>query len=462
MNEMGCVRLVCHVALLALLTIGSARASNTLVPSGASAYEPSGFPDRIVALPAADPATGFTVAWRTDVEVTAPLLQIAEALDSPDLADHAREIRARSATLVSENGVARHHHVRLENLEPDTLYAYRVRGRDTWSEWIHHRTAAATARPFSFLYFGDAQNSVKSLYSRVIREAWRRSPRAALALYAGDLVNGRAGENDTEWGEWFDAGGFVHSSVLTVPAPGNHEHDDEERDGRDHYILGKHWPLQFPVPGNGAPGLRHSTYWFDYQGVRFIVLDSTSALKSGTADIQAQWLRGLLERNPNDWTVVMYHHPMFSVSLDRDNPELRDHWLPIFERFGVDLVLQGHDHVYGRGQSVTRESNGGVGPVYVVSVSGPKQYRVSDGARRTMGRHAENTQLYQRVRIDEDMLRYEAWTVTGTLYDAFDLVKAGQGVKRLVERSPSSETRRCPHEQTRSGRKDRCWDGTEW
>jgi hypothetical protein len=449
-------------ALLATSILASAHAANTLVPSGTMRYAPTGFPDRIVALPAADPARGLTVAWRTDAGVSEPLLQVTEALDSPDLADHARDLRAQSTKLESDNGLAQHHYVRIDGLKPDTLYAYRVQGRDTWSEWIHHRTAAATARPFAFLYLGDAQNSIKSLYSRVLREAWRREPQAALALYAGDFVNGRDDENDIEWGEWFDAGGFIHSSMLVVPAPGNHEHDDSEREGRDHYTLGQHWPLQFPVPTNGAPGLPHSTYWFDYQDVRFIVLDSTSALKSGTAEVQANWLRGLLADNPNRWTVVMYHHPVFSVSLDRDNPELRDHWLPLFERYDVDLVLQGHDHVYGRGHAGTYERKDEATPVYVVSVSGPKQYRVSDAARRAMTRHAENTQLYQIVRADRESLRYESWTVAGDLYDAFDLVKTDRGVKRLVERSRSSDTRRCPHAQTRSGRKDRCWDGTEW
>jgi len=79
-----------------------------------------------------------------------------------------------------------------------------------------------------------------------------------------------------------------------------------------------------------------------------------------------------------------------------------------------------------------------------------------------MARHGENTQLYQIVRIDDERLRYESWTVAGELYDAFDIEIAPEGAKRFVDRAPSTASRRCPHLQTRSGRTDRCWDGTEW
>jgi len=453
------------VGLAALLASGTLHGSNTLVPPGAARYAPSAFPERIVALPDADPATSFAVAWRTDATLASAVLEIAEVRSSPDLADAARTIRAVSTKLQTENGVAYYHHARISGLKPEALYAYRVQGAGTWSEWFQIRTAAAQPRPFAFLYFGDAQNSVKSLYSRVIREAWRREPRAALAVHAGDLVNGRAGENDTEWGEWFDAGAFLHASLLTVPAAGNHEHHDREVDGRETYQLAAHWPAQFPLPRNGASGLPHTTYSFDYQGVRFIVLDSTSALKSGSAATQAAWLEPLLEHNPHRWTVVVFHHPVFSASLDRDNSHLREHWAPLFERYGVDLVLQGHDHVYARGQGLfaagTRD-RGTKPPVYVVSVAGPKQYRVSEEAQSAMARHGENTQLYQIVRIDDERLRYESWTVAGELYDAFDIEIAPEGAKRFVDRAPSTASRRCPHLQTRSGRTDRCWDGTEW
>jgi hypothetical protein len=458
-------RMRCAGLAALMVSIASiALASNTSVPAGSSHYAPGAFPDRIVLVPSEDPASMLAVAWRTNTGVERPQVQFVRAKDSPDLADDALEVSAQTRPLHGSNGLAHHHFARITDLQPDTLYAYRVQGVNTWSEWFHVRTAAREPRPFSFLYFGDAQNSIKSLYSRVIRDAWRREPQAALMIHAGDLISGGDDRDDEEWGEWFDAGQFLHATALVVPAAGNHEHDDDPDDA-DRYVLKPSWSAHLPVPANGVPSLSATTYWFDYQGVRFITLDSSMAVANGLAGRQAQWLEPLLRDNPNRWTVVTFHHPMHSVSLGRDNPQLRKHWQPLLERYGVDLVLQGHDHVYGRGSNLAegKGSRDGAGTVYVVSVAGPKQYRVSDRAQQLQQRIAENTQLYQIVRVSENELRYESRTVTGVLYDAFTLLKNAGGEKRLLSDSASfGAPRLCPHEQTRSGRRDRCWDGVEW
>src|SRR3546814_9017974 len=164
----------------------------------------------------------------------------------------------------------------------------------------------------------------------------------------------------------------------------------------------------------------------------------------------------LLADSRRAWSIVAIHQPMFSPRQDRDNALLREHLLPVLERHRVDLVLQGHDHVYGRrgglveGQGTTQ---------YVVSVTGAKQYRLSDRARRTMDPVAEDTQLFQVVRIDDDTLRYEARTATGRLYDAFSLRSGDDGARRLVEHVEGRiEERNCSRAATLKGRTDRCWE----
>jgi hypothetical protein len=153
---------------------------------------------------------------------------------------------------------------------------------------------------------------------------------------------------------------------------------------------------------------------------------------------------------------VVIHQPMFSPRQDRDNALLREHVLPVLERHRVDLVLQGHDHVYGRRGGP--EAGQGT-PQYVVSVAGAKQYRLSDEARRTMAPVAEDTQLFQVVRIDGDTLRYEARTATGRLYDAFSLQPDGSGGRRIVEQTEGRISQRdCIRAATLKGRKDRCWE----
>jgi hypothetical protein len=60
-----------------------------------------------------------------------------------------------------------------------------------------------------------------------------------------------------------------------------------------------------------------------------------------------------------------------------------------------------------------------------------------------MDRVAENTQLYQVLEVAGDTLRYTAKTVTGEVYDRFDLIKQGTGKPNLlVEKKPATPERR--------------------
>lgn len=427
---------------------------NTRVPKGVVHYAPSGFPDRIVVSPAVDASRGLAVAWRTAASVESPLLEIVEAGDSPDMGVP-RQLQASTRALVTENGPAHHHRADLDGLQPDTLYAWRVQGERTWSAWHHTRTAAGRDAPLTLLYFGDTQNKNVSLTTRVVREAMRHAPDARLALFAGDLVSGGDGEDDNEWAEWFEANEALPTSMMVAPAAGNHEYFEEFEDTpQERRVLGAHWPLTFALPGNGVAQARQTTYWFDFQDLRVVVIDGTSALDLGTAQAQAQWLDQALSSNPNRWSIVLTHQPFYSPREGRDNVLLRTHLLPVIRRHKVDLVLQGHDHVYGRRLPGSEPT-----PVFVVSVAGAKQYRLSDQARASMRPVAEDTQLFQTLRLDRERLRYEARTATGRLYDAFELVDQGSAGKRLIELPEGRiDERDCARAQTLKGRADRCWE----
>ena len=76
---------------------------------------------------------------------------------------------------------------------------------------------------------------------------------------------------------------------------------------------------------------------------------------------------------------MTFHHPMFSNEPRATTRTSATRWLPILEKYGVDLVLQGHDHSYGRGNVIQgTTTQGGNGTMYVVSVSGPKMYAADD------------------------------------------------------------------------------------
>jgi len=462
-------RLVPLLGLLLVAAPGEALAQNTLVVESEPRYRPSGYPDRIVLTFSGDPASTQAVTWRTSPDVAAAVAEIAVAGDSPALHLNARRVTGRTTPLAAENGLAHHHSVIFTGLRPGTLYAYRVQGNGTWSEWFQFRTATSTFQPFSFLYFGDAQNAVKSHFSRTLRQAALDLPDARLMVHAGDLVNLRAGNHDDEWGEWFEAGGWLHGMIPSVPATGNHEHvDRDDGQGRSTRVLSHHWPVQFTLPDNGPEEMPGTVYYVDFQGVRFIVLNSTEAVYDDAPDraaYQAAWLERVLESNPNRWTVVTFHHPVLSVARGRDNPPLQRYWQPLFDRFGVDLVLQGHDHAYGRGSNVdegTMAWNGRSGTMYVVSVAGPKMYFASDAALEAFDRVAEDTQLYQTIRVEWDRLVFESRTTTGRLYDAFELHKVEGETNRLVDLRPETPERFCERPEIPGYSADRCWEGTDF
>mgnify|MGYP000897749595 CR=1 FL=1 len=499
-----------------------------------AAHAPRPLPDRVVLTWDGDPATTQAVTWRTDPGTRRAVAELAPATENAkDLKPVT--VTARTERFTSDLGEAAYHSARFTGLTPDTLYAYRVGDGVNWSEWFHFRTASREARPFTFVYFGDAQNDVKTHWSRVFRESFRDAPRAAFTLHAGDLIN-RA-NRDAEWGEWFGAPAWVHATIPVIATPGNHEYfadgagPEHERkwtakdggtldvtvaqqtekdaagkatrqritgrtaDGRTGVLtlgadglvmavdagftaltgytaadlagqqpdkrplrdriahpgtraVSRHWRPQFAFPIQSPPaGLEETCYYVDYQGTRIISLDSNRSQPE-----QVTWLRRALTDNPNRWTIVTQHHPIFSPANNRDNPELRAAWKPVFDEFKVDLVLTGHDHTYARSGDVAGRGGSknmpagynqaydpAIGTVYVVSVSGPKMYNVTtDGfAVRT----AEDTQLYQIIKVGLDELHYEARTATGRLYDAFTLRKRAGQANALIEALPPQNRR---------------------
>ena len=395
-------------------------------------HQPSRVPDRIVLSFAGDPARSAAVVWRTSTDIQRARAEIAPAGDGPLFVKAAREVAAESTLLETDLGPALYNTAHFSGLEPRTMYAYRVGDGERWSPWQQFTTLSDEPAPLEFLYVGDAQNDILSMWSRLVRQGYSSAPQADFIVHAGDLIN--RGKRDAEWGEWALAGGWILGSLPSLATPGNHEYPGN---GLGERALAAHWRPQFALPTNGPPGLEETCYFLDTQGVRIVSLNSNERLEE-----QAAWLDRLLGEDPQRWTVVVHHHPVYSSAGGRDNPELRALWQPVYDKHAVDLVIQGHDHSYARGNLTSgaerRSSDGGT--VYVVSVSGPKMYEVK--GREGMARVAEDTQLFQIVRIDGDRLEYEARTARGLLYDAFELRKSADGVKRLINRIPDTPERR--------------------
>jgi hypothetical protein len=155
----------------------------------AELHRPTALPDRVIRTFPDDPERSITVSWRTETSVDKAVAQIAPADAGPRLAARAKTLAARTTSLKSNLGEAHYHSDVLDDLAPSMMYAHRVGDGVNWSEWIHARTASGKPESFSFIYVGDAQNDIKSLWSRVIRGAYSGAPTSRFIVHAGDLVN---------------------------------------------------------------------------------------------------------------------------------------------------------------------------------------------------------------------------------------------------------------------------------
>ena len=393
-------------------------------------FEPTVFPDRIMLSVPGDPATSRAVSWRSVFEVTESVGEIAILDASPKFDDKVIVVTGTNSPWEEGSQVSMGHKVIFENLQPETKYAYRVGDGKNWSEWFQFETSTPNAKPFSFIYLGDVQNDIKSLGSRTLRQAYSHFPEADFMLFVGDIVST---SNEAYWREFFYAGGWIFGMMPSIVTPGNHEFDSNEGKPR---TFSKHWNQIYQMSDNTpAEKYKNRNYYIDYQGTRFVSLDSPS-LGNYPEDstLVLGWLEKTLSENPNTWTVVFTHYPIYSCSQGRNNERYRNAVQPILEKYNVDLVLAGHDHTYCRGFNTENVMvKGKNSPLYVVSVAGPKMYGLNTSF--WSDRVASMTQLYQHISISSDKLEYKSFTVGGDLYDHFTISKNKKGINSFKEGS---------------------------
>jgi 3',5'-cyclic AMP phosphodiesterase CpdA len=129
-------------------------------------------------------------------------------------------------------------------------------------------------------------------------------------------------------------------------------------DGADLYaVLGNHDVKEGHAAGQVAALGMPGRWWARHVGdVLLVGLDSTLVNDPD----QLNWLEHTLASATERWRIVMVHHPPFSAGYQGSTGDVRRAFVPLFERYGVQLVLSGHDHDYQRSQPVN-------GVTYVVT-----------------------------------------------------------------------------------------------
>ncbi|MBP5298246.1 MAG: metallophosphoesterase family protein, partial [Lachnospiraceae bacterium] len=258
----------------------------------------------------------------------------------------------------------------LENLEKNTTYFFRAGNKDfgfydTGSFTIEDD--AEKINKVTFLHLTDCQEDEQSSYTKwakVLEAGFKTAPESKFVAFTGDLINDYHGRNMLQW-NW-GLGEPKKSLLNSVIMPTSGNHDEWEYAFTDRFDIkwadyikeGDKHPVTGKIISDGT--LDEKTggcYSFMYgEDVAFINLN-TNDTNTLPDDFQSQynWLEGELKKYENvKWKIVQVHKGLMSAgnhTNDGEVDQLRDLLPPLFAKYKVDLVLQGHDHVYTRSRS---------------------------------------------------------------------------------------------------------------
>ncbi len=301
--------------------------------------------------------TAATIRWRTDVPTQG---RVAYGLSAGSLTES-----------VTESGSGTEHEVRVTGLTPDRQYFYSVgtptqilqAGPDTY---FLTAPPADTKRKIRIASFGDCGFRYVGTNQAEVRDGflnYRGNTPTDLWMLIGD--NSYEGEDaHFQYNFFTPYGGNLLKNSMLFAVPGNHDYSNNLALAASHAI--PYFSIfSFPINAE-AGGVASGTeewYSFDYGPIHFVMLDGYGTRSVNGVDLrfysdttnhpQAIWLKQDLAANTKKWTVVYLHFPPYSQGSHNSETEadliaIRQNVNPILERFGVDLVLTGHSHVYER------------------------------------------------------------------------------------------------------------------
>ena len=251
-----------------------------------------------------------------------------------------KDAKVLDATVIEKTNLSGYssNQVTLDGLEPDTEYMYRFSNGDAVSEVKTFKTGGTG--DFSFFAAGDPQIGSGGPLNG--KEGWDKTlnllpeldSSASFLLSLGDQV--QAGKDEEEYDAYINREGF--NGLTLAPIIGNH--DDRGNAHEEHFKVSN---VQNEGKSNAG-----SNYYYVYNNTLFICLNSNNK-DYGEHKVT---IEKAIAENPNvKWRVVTFHHPPYTVArhaLDKYITDMRSTLVPILKENKIDLVLNGHDHVYTR------------------------------------------------------------------------------------------------------------------
>lgn len=387
---------------------GRAREAHVVGAFRRTPYPSTDKPDQIMLTWSSSPETTMDVQWRTNTTVPTGVARYWKEGTHDTVTTAASRNVIQDRMLFNDRYIHRFT-AELRDLKPGTTYFYQV-GSDKnnkWSEVMRFETQPAHTNHFSFVWFGDTHCFPDS--GKLVSLADKRNQDISFYSIAGDIVS--TGLNRDDWDKLFYYAGNVFAQKPLMPVPGNHDRQDG-LGGKLYYDL-------FSLPQNGPEEVdKESSYAFEYGNALFLMIDATSEVDDHTA-----WIEQQLTSTKAMWKFVMFHFPPYN--FEEPYLDIQQAWVPLFDKYHVDMVMGGHIHYYMRSHPM---NNGKVvsdvskGTVYAISISIPSKHDKMTTEPYAVTQYAEGY-FYQRMEIDGNVMKYTAVDSHGDVRDAFTIKK---------------------------------------
>ncbi|GBG11238.1 putative metallophosphoesterase [Paenibacillus agaridevorans] len=299
----------------------------------AGVQDPDYVPRQLTMHIGSDASTGVNFAWTTNKQTNAVLKVNKTGESQPTEFNGTGALGA---------GGRYFHKVEVTGLTPGTSYSYTAgEGANTLTGTFTTAPEAGNGDSFKFNFITDPQisNAVNSVAAGAVFDELKKISDSSFTYIGGDLTDTAA--NETQWELFFNNGGayptagtdFLKNNLISV-VQGNH----------DNAAFNGH--INVPDQSGGA-------YAFDYGPAKFVMLNTQNITAEQKA-AQETLLRSeaAKAKENGQWIFVGMHKAIYTGAshiTDADIIDLRKYWSPIFAELDIDIVMQGHDHVFSRG-----------------------------------------------------------------------------------------------------------------
>lgn len=367
------------------------------------AYCATQFPTHILLTMGNDASSRF-VTWQCDSVVREAHIEYYRLDSLTAHHDTLLDVEAIGETFRSQGGISAFYRAELPCLATGH-YFYRIchKGLPP-TEWYSFVVNDMTDSVFSFIYIGDIQDSIGGITGQMTQQIVARHPESEFFVLGGDLIHR---PHEVYWDEAFAGIEAFATSHTTLAVTGNHE-----------YIKGlfqkseQRFPLHFAYFLDNYHREGSCYYSIRYDNAELYFIDSNSDLPALIK--QRNQLKEALSQSTAQWKIAVMHHPPYSIRRKSNNLHQRRLFAPLFEQYGVQLVMAGHEHGYAR-----IHPNNNL-PIYTISHCSPKEYRHKN--RDIAVCYGNGNRYYQHIAIDGDTLQATTFTTDGDCYDTVTIV----------------------------------------